>query len=283
MAITNYQFQFGSFVFGANTPYVVTDVAGLEDLPQIRNQDDVKGYNDGMFTGRDFYGGRNITFTMNVLAGNGNTAQANFNLFQAALNPQQFGTTALQFLLSPSDTAKTIQARVRSRVALLNPEYTYGLIRAQISLFCPDPRYYDGTNSIIYLSPSTPSGRTYNRTYNVTYGGGSLTSNGTIVNSGWAATGPLVTITGPAVNPVVSNVTTGQSITINYTMGASDVLTLDLNNRLVTLNNSPARNLMANNSQWFTAAPGNTTLSFTATSFTVGVTACSVTYAPAYV
>lgn len=283
MALSNYQFQFGTFVFGAGTPFVVTEVTGLEDLPQIRNQDDNKGYNDGMFTGRDFYSGRTLTFMLNVLAGNGNTAQQNFALFQAAINPQQTGVTTLQFLLSPSDSQKQIGARVRTRVTPVTPEYTYGKITAQVTMFCPDPRYYDTGVSTLSLSPTVPSGRTYNRTYNLTYGGGSQTGTGTLINNGWAITNPTVTITGPATNPVLTNVTTAQSITINYTLGASDVVVIDLNLKTVTLNGTSARNILANNSQWFSASPGTTQLSFSATSFTAGVTTCNVAYSNAYV
>jgi len=283
MPLSNYQFQFGSFVFGAGTPFVVTEVTGLEDLPQIRNQDDNKGYNDGMFTGRDFFSGRTLTFMFNILAGNNLTAQQNYALFQAALNPQQTGTSVLQFLLSPSDTQKQINARVRTRAVPVTPEYTYGKITAQVTLFCPDPRYYDVGTTTLALGPSTVSGRTYNRVYNLTYGGGSQTGSGYVNNTGWANTNPVVTITGPAVNPVLSNVTTGQSITINYTLGASDVVVIDLNLKTVTLNGTSARNILANYSQWFAAAPGLTQLSFSATTFTAGVTTCSVAYAPAYV
>lgn len=282
MAVSNYQFQFGTFVFGAGTPFVVNEVTGLADLPAIRNQDDNKGYNDGMFTGRDFFSGRTITFMLTILAGNGNTAQTNFQLLQAALAPQQSGTTTLQFLLSPSDTGKQIGARVRTRVSAVNPEWTYGKIVAQVSLFCPDPRFYDLTSSTLSLTPGLPSGRTYNRTYNLTYGGGSLTSSGTLNNIGWATTNPSIRITGPAVNPVLTNVTTGQSITINYTLGTSDVVVIDLNLKTVTLNGTSARNILANSSQWFSAPPGQTQLSFSATSFTAGVTTCVVTYSNAY-
>lgn len=283
MSLSNYQFQFGSFVFGAGTPFVITQLDGLEDLPVIRNQDDNKGYNDGMFTGRDFFSGRTLTFAFIVLAGNGNTAQTNFGLLQSALSPQQSGVTSLQFLLSPSDTLKTIGARVRGRITSLTPEYTYGKITAQVTMFCPDPRYYDSVSQVLSLTPGPVSGRTYNRTYNLTYGGGSLTSTGLVVNSGWAVTNPVITITGPAVNPVVSDVTSGQSITINYTLGVSDVVVVDLNLKTVTLNGSSARNILAPFSQWFAALPGTTQLSFSATTFVVGQTTCTVAYASAYV
>jgi hypothetical protein len=49
MALSNYQFQFGSFVFGAGTPFAVMAVDGLEALPGLRVTDDGHGLNDGAF------------------------------------------------------------------------------------------------------------------------------------------------------------------------------------------------------------------------------------------
>ena len=99
---TNYQFQFNNLQFGAGTPFAVLDVDGLESLPGLRVQDDNRGFNDGAFSGRDFYEGRTIVMTIHTFAGNGNTAQTNFNLLQSALLPQAQGTQALQLLCCKS-------------------------------------------------------------------------------------------------------------------------------------------------------------------------------------
>ena len=43
-----YSFAFNGQVFGgANSPYQIQSVDGLESLPGIRNQDDNRGYHDG--------------------------------------------------------------------------------------------------------------------------------------------------------------------------------------------------------------------------------------------
>jgi len=64
--LTNsYSFSFNGITFGgAGSPYQILSVDGLEGLPGIRNQDDNRGYADGMFSGRDFLGGRTISFTL---------------------------------------------------------------------------------------------------------------------------------------------------------------------------------------------------------------------------
>jgi hypothetical protein len=283
MALNYYSFQFGSFVFGgAGSPYQILDVEGL-GLPELRVQDDNRGYNDGMFSGRDFLSGRTLTFTMNIFADATRNAQQNLALFNQAMIPQQSGTTPLYFQLAPTDTTKVLYARVRSRRVLVDPEYTYGFIRVQVTMFAPNPKYYDQTFTTGSISPVNPSGRTYNRTYNLSYGGGTNASALTIVNSGTWTTYPTITITGPITNPILTNQTTNQSLAITVTLLSTDNLVLDLENRNVLLNGSPVRNLLTGSSQWFGASPGSTVFTLTGTAFTAGVTNASVLYSPAYV
>ena len=285
MALNTYQFQFGSFQFGGtNSPYQIQSIDGLEALPDLRTQDDNRGYNDGMFSGRDFLSGRTITMEIFTFAGNGNSAMVNFDLLQQALIPQTNGTTTLQFLLSQYDTEKQINTRVRGRRTTVDKEYTFGYIRSQYTFFCPDPRYYSNTATTVVMAANVASlGRTYNRTYNMTYGGGSLVNSATINNVGWVTTYPTITVNGPVTSPTVGNLTTGQYITVNTSLTNTDSLVIDLDQKLVTLNGSPVRNLVAGNSQWFGAAPGTSNFYFTGGSLVGGVTAASVTYRSAYI
>jgi len=284
MPLANYSFQFGSFVFGgAGSVYQITSVDGLESLPDIRNQDDNRGYNDGMFTGRDFLGGRTLTFEIMTFAGGGNSAHTNFNLLQSALVPQSSGTQTLSFQMSPSDSPYQFNARVRSRLTTVDPEYTYGFIRSQYTFFCPDPRYYSDTATTASMTPQQPLGRTYDRTYNLIYGGGSIATSTAITNIGNWITYPVITITGPALNPTIGNITTGQYITVNYGLANTDTLVIDLDNKLITLNGASARNLIAGNSEWFGAPPGVSNFYFTANTYTIGTTAASVVYRSAWV
>ena len=278
-----YQFTFNGVTFGAGTPYSILDVDGLESLPEMRVQDSDRGFNNGQFTGQDFYSGRHITFNMLITAGNGNSAFQNFNILQGALIPQTSGTTPLYFQLSVDDDPQVINARVRNRKAKVDPEYTFGYIQTQIQMFAPNGTIYNQTVNTRTMAPSVVTGRTYNRTYNLTYGGGSLTSTVSILNSGTIETGPTITINGPGSNLTVGNLTTNQYITLNYTASATDVFVLDLQNKTVTLNGTPARNFLSGLSQWFMAAPGTSQFYFNGSGTTVGVTQAVVTWQDAFV
>jgi hypothetical protein len=294
MPLNNYQFQYNTFLFGGTgSPFQIINIDGLESLPDLRVQDDNRGYNDGMFTGRDFLGGRTITMEIHTFAGNGNSAFQNFNLLQAALIPSsQYSTPAitattapglLQFLMSNSDSEMRIGARVRARQTSVNADYTYGFIRSQYTFFSPDPRYYGNALKTASLSPVTALGRGYNRIYPLVYGGGSGSVSTPLTNAGNVTTYPTITITGPATNITITNTTTGQYLSFAGSLLTGDTLVIDLNEKLITLNNVAARNLLLGGSSWFGVDVGTTNVSFFASGTVVGTTSCNINYRDAFI
>jgi hypothetical protein len=294
-SLVNYSFAFNDFEFGGgNSVYQIMTIDGLEDLPVIRNQDDNRGYQDGMWTGRDFLSGRMLTFTITVRGDTNYTMNYYLDLLQANLVPQQQGTGLLQFQLPGSDLQR-IDARVRRRSIQINPDFSSGLATATYEFFCPDPRYYDNQEKSTDLTNATSiAGRTYNRVYTATatnpanpnntgmgYGGGAGAPN-LITNNGWTTTYPEITIQGPAINPKVTNVTAGAFLLIDATIGTNDQLVLNTDYRTVTLNGVNRRALLNNSSTWFAAPPGTSYYTFTATG-TDGNTACVVTWRNAYI
>jgi phage-related protein len=279
-----YSFAFNNQVFGgAGSPYQILSVDGLESLPGIRNQDDNRGYHDGMFTGRDFLSGRSVSIIFNTFGDAGGSAQTNYNTIQSILLPQTQGTTPLFFKFPNSPTSEQfVDARVRSLRTTVDPNYTYGYITSQVEFFCPDPNYYNSNLQTANMLISAALGRTYNKTFNYTYGGGSATVTTTISNIGWATTYPTITINGPITNPVIGNSTTGNTLYFTGTYSALDVLEIDLYNQLITLNGNPARNLLISGT-WFAAPPGNSNFFFTGTGTLAGTTQATVSWYSAYI
>ena len=283
-SLSQYSFAFNGYVFGGgNSVHQVLEVSGLESLPDIRNQDDNRGYADGMFSGNDFLGGREITITILTLGGNGFSAQYNYNLLQTALLPQTSGTTPLQFQLSATSGLQLVNARVRTNKTLVDPDYTYGFIKSQYSFFCPDPRYYDNTLQTASLAVTNALGRIYNRTYNLVYGFSTSGGAATVQNNGWATTYPQITIGGPIVNPTIGNSTSGNYITVTGSYTSTDVILIDLDSKLVTVNGNPARNLVAGTSTWFGALPGANAFYLTGSGTLAGTTSATVSWRSAYI
>jgi hypothetical protein len=293
--LLNYRFAFNDFEFGGGqSPYQIMTLDGLEDLPVIRNQDDNRGYQDGMWTGRDFLSGRTLIFVITIRGDANNSMQQNLDAMQAALVPQQQGTGLLQFQI-PDSALQRVNARVRRRNIQINTDYSSGMATATYEFFCPDPRYYDNAEqSTDLINAATTAGRTYDRVYTATqspnanpfetgmsYGGGSTAAN-IIQNDGWATTYPLITITGPCINPKVTDVTAGGFLLIDSAIGTEDTLVLNTDLRTVTLNGVNRRALLNNSSTWFAAPPGTSYYTFTATA-TDGNTSCVVTWRNAYI
>lgn len=279
-----YSFAFNNIIFGgANSPYQILSVDGLEGLPGIRNQDDNRGFADGMFSGRDFLGGRTISIIFNTFGAGANSAQTNFNTIQAALLPQVSGTTPLYFKLPSQPVSEQyVNARVRALKTTIDPNYTFGYITSQVEFFCPDPRYYNANTQTALIQWSAAQGRSYDRTYDLDYGGGTSYKQTTVTNSGWATTYPVIDYKGPVTNPSVGNLTQNKQLDFDIVMINSDHLVIDLYNKLITFNGQPARNLLVSG-EWFDAQPGNNTFTADGSLTAVGETTVTITWNSAYI
>jgi len=279
-----YSFSFNGYTFGgAESPHQIQNIIGLESLPGIRSQDDNRGYADGMFSGRDFLAGRTISIVFNTFESPGVSAQTNYNTIQSYLLPQQSGTTPLYFKFPNSPTSEQVVfARVRSMTTNIDPNYTYGYITSQVDFFCPDPNYYNNNLQTAIMAVLPAVGRTYDRVYDLVYGGATGNITTTVNNIGWATTYPNISLVGPVTNPLLGNLTTGESIQIIGGFNLLDTINIDLYNKLITLNGNPARNLFTSGN-WFSAPPGNNTFYFNGTFTVANQTAATVTWRSAYI
>jgi len=271
-SLNPYQFAFNGFVFGTSTNGItVTNVDGLMSLPDIRNQDDIRGYTDGQYSGRDFYNGRTVTIDMLITGDSSHSAQYYLNQMQANLYPQQLGTPsqlgAFQFELNTTAGLKVMYGRVRTLETSVDPDFAYGYIQTSVEFFFPDPRYYD--------YPSTTSST-----------GTSLT----LSNSGWATSCPIITIPSPSANQTfyIVNGTTSSAPYMQFLTGSStSTIVIDLLQKTITQGGVPARNLLLGlNGGWLSIPPITSSYALNSYATTIGGSAgpsLSVSYTNAYV
>lgn len=91
------------------------------------------------------------------------------------------------------------------------------------------------TASAPLLNPALLGGRTYDKTYNWSYGassspGGELTA----LNTGNLEAVPVFIVKGPALNPIITNATTGKSFQVLATLTAADTVTIDARSGTIT-------------------------------------------------
>lgn len=79
-----------------------------------------------------------------------------------------------------------------------------------------------------------------------------------VENQGTFDAPPIFTINGPATNPIIRNNTTGKELRLIYTLGAGELLKVDVLNGTIKLNNQADRDSALDfaNSEWWTLVPG---------------------------
>jgi phage-related protein len=71
------------------------------------------------------------------------------------------------------------------------------------------------------------------------------------------------TLIGPVVNPRLENISTGETLYFEGELGVGDELTVDSLNRSIVLNGNASRySWLAVGSQWFSLAPGETSIRY---------------------
>lgn len=110
---------------------------------------------------------------------------------------------------------------------------TFTLIAAN-----PVTKYQSGAvqfGEVGLFNAGATSGRTYDKTYSWTYGGGGNPGGEmTVVNSGNTLAWPVFIVTGEADDPIITNVTTGQDFQVSYDLASLEVVTINSQTGQVT-------------------------------------------------
>ncbi len=101
------------------------------------------------------------------------------------------------------------------------------LLRIQVLLVAADPFFYGKSYQYTLTEGREVSGRTYPLLFPFTYGTVSYQGSKSVFLPGMAPCSPEITIYGPAVNPMLLNVTTAKFVRIKKTLTSSDVVTID--------------------------------------------------------
>lgn len=235
-SLSNWQFQFGSLVFGAGTSFGVTSIKGLA-LATIRSQDVALPRDSGELAGLDVYGGRDVTVDMWMTAGGSGLVPNDV----ALSNAMQLGLATEQplWFQLPGMPVLCVMARVRKRDTAWDAEYAAGAVaKPSLALHCTDPRIYTaGASTTINLGSVGGGGLTFPvGPFPVTFGA-TTPATATITNSGTMESRPILVFNGPLTNPWVSNLTAAGSPIVqvsnpyqsSYTVLAGDQLLVDLN------------------------------------------------------
>ncbi|WP_406735348.1 phage tail family protein [Streptomyces sp. NBC_01108] len=165
--------QWGDLQFGPDSPYMVTAINGLDDLPDIRAEDIPRPDQHGDYTGPDTTGPRVIQLGLGLRADSPDELRNLTLALRAATQPQR-QPAPLQFL----DQDTLVYGKVRQRSIPYDAEYLWRTGTAALELYCADPYLYSlNEYSASTTAYSPAAGRTYPLAYTRVFPGANLVLN----------------------------------------------------------------------------------------------------------
>lgn len=110
--------------------------------------------------------------------------------------------------------------------------------KADVSFYCPYPFWSDNSSTSVFMGWNEDIGFVFPIEFNPYITFGNLTNRATIVNAGSAVTPVIITVIGPANQPSITNITTGQKIAlrnIDINIGQKLVINTEKGHKSVTL------------------------------------------------
>jgi hypothetical protein len=246
-----------SVLMGAATPIRVITVEGLLGLADINNiQSDRSSAHGAFYGGPEFMKGRTITMEIGLEEEDTEAVEALIDRFHATFQPSA-GVGYLH-MKRRNKQKRVVFCKVRRSMFKGEYQVSQGLAMGAIELFAADPRIYDADAHTYRVSPVTVlTGRTYDMTYDYTYGGLGTIQSLLIGNIGNIPMYPVVRIFGPCKNPRVENITTGQSVDLVITLASGQYIELDMDVHSALVNGEQAhRASVDGKSQWWALLPG---------------------------
>jgi hypothetical protein len=235
---------------------------GLTGSPPVRTALVDRLGAHGAFYGRDLYGPRTVTLTLNIKPNplTGSTLDSLCQQLETALIAQQTGSLQLilnggKRLLNCRPTAWDLP-----RTPAMGNE-RWG--KATVQLIAADPFVYDAQQTIQTLPIFvTTGGWTFPWNFPWVFGSSAVPQDASAFNSGSIEVGPLFRITGPFdVGFQLRNLTTGGLLQVGMVMAASDWVDVDMQNETIMFQSfSNRRNALIQGTDFWRLIPGANTI-----------------------
>lgn len=290
-----YNFSIGSLaLISAGTPptgILLQSIEGL-DAPNYRNTTFALPGRHGATVSSQLYGERLVNMT-GAIEGN---------------SPAEYETYRKQLIQAVGIKLDDYSSPVTTRISMttlggaayfcdavfdkpvFDPSDSPVACRFLLSAIVPDPFIYgDVTVSSGNISRATGGG--YVIPVIAPYiSAGTIGGSVTVTNSGTETSFPTldsngnggIRFTGPLTNPVLSNITTGKTLELNYTLGSGDYVVVDMYRQIILLNGSSSLiSKKSVSSDWWGLEPGPNTIKLdTSSSSDTGYVAVAIN--PAY-
>lgn len=135
-----------------------------------------------------------------------------------------------------------------------------------VHFHAPDPFFYDPNEVVVNESLSAPPTQSFPRSFPLSWSGSNVDIYVIVQNDGDVEAWPVMRVDGPSDNPIITNETTGKSMSITQAQDAGDYIEIDMDNGTVEFYNDSAGTTtnilenLSNDSEFFPLVPGENVL-----------------------
>lgn len=272
-ALDEWQAQLGPLRIGPGTPYDFTTLYGVDELPELRTDDEARPWAHGDWSGTDFAGGRLIAWTLDVDA-----PRAEFDAALAALRAvmvPQAGLGLVPMWFNLPRLGGMVRWSVKVRRHRINMDRAW--LRAEgatqeAQLYAPDPVGYGPGRSVSTGFASETGGLEFDLftdgsadTGWLEFGAGGSSGRVTLTNAGTAPSWPVHRIAGPTPESgfEIVDVASGKRLRFVGAVPAGSHLLIDTATGAATLDDVADRSSLLVMREWTPVlAGGDATLAF---------------------
>jgi hypothetical protein len=203
----NFQIEYNGTLFGGygNIYQIIAgSVEGWDDLPPLDSSNVPRPSGHGSWPGIYRAQERQVTATIAINVIDGDFAGAIAEIRKLLVPPA--GETGAPLVISTRDEILMSLEAVADTRTMPTGAYQEGWVPVAVRWICADPRRYNVIRSGINISVSTTA---------------------VVENAGNVATHPILRIDGPVLNPTVTNVTLGRTISFAIELSPTQRLTID--------------------------------------------------------
>jgi hypothetical protein len=243
MTINDGEVYFNGYLLGDNQNTFLDELTGWDDLPPVSSGNTSRPMYHGSFSGLKFAQERVITWTGSFNPANLSEWADRLRALRAATTLPT-GTAEMQINIRTIDDELRCYGVVTNRSIPANRRYGAArLANVSIQFTCSDPRKYEVSDTVLSIPfPTTEvAGLVYPLTYPLDYGATPVGASGVFNNVGDAPSPVRFRITGPAVNPIITNATTGKFIKFNIVMVDGETLDIKTSDGSVIFNGTSDR------------------------------------------
>lgn len=268
------QVQWADLLIGPGTVYWVAaeGLTGWEELPGLESSDANRPAGHGGWPGTQWATPRTVTAQLWLAPDPDGGPEAALAALRALRSATAVRDEEEWLAVRLHGETLAVKARVTQRVVPTDRQFLASrLAKATLQWKAMDPRRYESAARRATVGlPRREPGLSWPLTWPLDWGSGGASGDVTVENAGSAPAHPLITFTGPCVNPRLAHHNDGTWLEYALVLSQGDVLEVDTSEGTVLFNGTASRRHTATvgsvPEELFTLAPGTSRLSFRAES-----------------